>query len=77
MRKSMLAAAAAVSMLSVSSGALAQSAAPLSLAGQYRAGADLREANDLRGGFILPTLAMLAIVGVIFLLTRDDNPSSP
>ena len=77
MRKSVLAVAAAVSMVSLGGGALAQSAAPLSLAGHYRAGADLQEPNDIRGGFILPTLAVIAIIAVIYVLTKDDNSASP
>jgi hypothetical protein len=76
MRKSLLAVAAAVSMISVSSGAMAQSAAPLSLA-QARVGADMKEASNIRGGFILPTIAILAIIAVVYLVTKNDNPSSP
>ena len=77
MRKSMLAVAAAVSMISVSGGALAQSAAPLSVAAHVRAGADLKDPSGLRGGFILPTLAVLAIIALIYVLTKDDEPASP
>ena len=83
MRKSVLAVVAAISMISVSSGAAAQSAAPLSIAAPLsvaahsRAGADLQQPNDIRGGFILPTLAVLAIIGLIYVLTKDNSPSSP
>jgi hypothetical protein len=77
MRKSVLAVAAAVSMICASSGALAQSAAALSIAANAPAGADVKDDSDLHGGFILPTLAVLAIVAVIYLLTKSDNPSSP
>jgi hypothetical protein len=76
MRKSILAVAAAVSMIGLSSGALAQSAAPLSLA-HARIGADLNRPSDLRGGFIIPTLIVVAIVVGVYLLTKDDNPASP
>ena len=76
MRKSVLAVVAAVSMISVSSGAAAQSAAPLSLANAPGAQAAMKDANDIRGGFILPTLAILAIAGLIYVLTKD-NSSSP
>jgi len=77
MRKSVLAAVAAVSMIGGSSGALAQSAAPLSVAGQVRAGADLEEASDYRGGYIIPALIVLLIGGVIYVLTKNDEPTSP
>ena len=78
MRKSILAAVAALSLIGASgSAAVAQSAAPLSLA-SLGAGAGTRDANDIRGGFILPTLAILAIVGIILLVTKgSNNPSSP
>ena len=77
MRGRLLAAAAAFSMIGVGSGALAQGAAPLSLAPQLRAGADLDEANDIRGGFIIPTLVVIAIIAAIYLLTKDGDPESP
>lgn len=77
MRKSMLAVAAAVSMISLSGGALAQSAAPLSLRADLRAGATTDDASDIRGGFILPTLAVLAIIAVIYVVTKDGDPESP
>lgn len=77
MRKPILAAAAAISMLSVSSGAVAQSAAPLSIADFHRAGADLAEPNDYRGGIIIPTLVILALVAAIYLATKGGDPASP
>ena len=78
MRKSILAVAAAVSMIGVSSGALAQSAAPLSLRGaELRAGAAMEDVSDIRGGFILPTLAVLAIIALVYVLTKDGDPASP
>lgn len=78
MRKSMLAAVAAVAMIGATSGtAVAQSAAPLSIASMVRTDAGTNEASDLRGGFILPTLAILAIIGVILLVTKNGSPSSP
>lgn len=79
MRKSVLAVAAAVSMISLSSGALAQSAAaPLSLQGaELRAGAAMEDASDIRGGFIIPTLVVLALIAVIYVVTKDGDPESP
>lgn len=78
MRRPVLAALAAVSMLGASgSAAVAQSAAPLSLASQVQTDTGTTQASDLRGGFILPTLAILAIIGAVILLTGDNGPSSP
>jgi hypothetical protein len=77
MRGRILAVAAAVSMVSLSSGALAQSAAPLSLASGVRAGADSEDASNIRGGFIIPTLVVIAIIAAIYLLTQDDSPNRP
>jgi uncharacterized membrane protein len=78
MRRHLLAAVAAVSMISGSSAALAQSAAaPLSLDPAYRAAAALDEPNDYRGGIIIPALIIIAIVGGIYLLTKDGSPASP
>jgi hypothetical protein len=77
MRGRLLAVAAAVSMISLGSSALAQSAAPLSLANVERAGADTEEASFIRGGFIIPTLIVLAIIGGVYLITKDGDPESP
>lgn len=76
MRKSVLAAAAALSMLSLGSGAVAQSAAPLSIAAATRADGGV-DANGIRGGFILPTLAIIIIGVLIYVATKNDSPSSP
>lgn len=82
MRRPLLAAVAAISMIGASSAAQAQSLAPpsaaaLSVGAHMRAGADTQEASDLRGGFIIPTLAVLAIIGLIYLLTKGDDATSP
>ncbi len=77
MRGRLLAVAAAFSMVTLSSGAMAQSAAPLSIAAATRAGADLEQPNDIRGGFILPTLALIGIIALIYVVTKDDDPASP
>jgi hypothetical protein len=77
MCKSILAAVAAVSMIGASSAALAQSAAPLSVAAQVRTGAGTEDASDYRGGIIIPTLVVLAIIAAIYLVTKDGDPASP
>lgn len=77
MRRSVLAAAAALSMTVGTSPALAQSAAPLSVASYVSPGADMSEASDYRGGFIIPTLVVLGLAALIYVLTKDSSPSSP
>jgi hypothetical protein len=68
--------AAALSLASVSTGAVAQSAQPLSLANApaVRAGAHLRGESNIRGGFILPTLVLIAIGVAIWQLTKSKSP---
>jgi hypothetical protein len=75
LKKASVAAAIAVSM--VSAPVLAQSAAPLSVAA--RSGAAVSgEASDLRGGFIIPLVAIVAIIlGVLAATGGSDRPSSP
>lgn len=77
MRRPILAVAAAISMISMTSGALAQSAAPLSLAPNVRAGADTEEASFYRGGFIIPLVLVLGLGALIYVLTKDGDPESP
>ena len=80
LKKASVAAALAVSMASTP--VLAQSAqasaAPLSVAA--RSGADMSgEASDLRGGFIIPLVAVVAIILGILAATGggNDPPKSP
>lgn len=79
LKKASVAAALAVSM--VSTPVLAQtaqaSAAPLSVAA--RSGADFSgEASDLRGGFIIPAVAIVAIIlGILAATSGSDRPHSP
>ena len=73
-KKASVAAALAVSM--VSTPVLAQSAAPLSVAA--RSGAATSEANELRGGFIIPLIAIVAIIlGILAATGGGDRPSQP
>ena len=69
--------AAALSLATVSTGAIAQSAQPLSLANSpaaARAGAQMRGESHIRGGFILPTLALILIGIAIWQLTKSHSP---
>jgi hypothetical protein len=76
-----LAALAALSMMTASTTAVAQSAASLSLseAPVARAGAQLEDANDIRGGFIIPLVVITALIVGVILLTGggDDESVSP
>ena len=55
----------------------ASSAAPLSVAA--RSGATTSDANELRGGFIIPLIAVVAIILGILAATsgHGDRPHSP
>ena len=75
-KKASVAAALAVSMASTP--VLAQtSAAPLSVAA--RSGATTQNASELRGGFIIPLVALVAIILGILAATQGhgDRPHSP
>jgi sugar phosphate permease len=77
-KKASVAAVIAVSMASTP--VLAQtatSAAPLSVAA--RSGAAVSdEASDLRGGFIIPLVAIVAVIlGILAATSGSDRPHSP
>jgi len=74
-KKASVAAILAVSMASTP--VLAQSAASLSVAA--RSGATTEDENELRGGFIIPAIAVIAVILGILALTGGggDRPSSP
>jgi hypothetical protein len=68
--------AAALSLATVSTGAVAQSARPLSLANApaVRASANMRGESHIRGGFIIPTLLIIALGIGIWQLTKSKSP---
>lgn len=77
-KKATLAAMLAVSMAGTP--VLAQtapSAASLSVAA--RSGAEMQDANDVRGGFLIPLLAVLAVIAGIVVAVGGggDDPVSP
>ncbi len=85
LRKASLAAALAVSMVSapvIAQTAQVQTSAAAAAATQ-RSGADMEDANELRGGFIIPLIALIAIILGLCAATDicggDDNdpPTSP
>jgi hypothetical protein len=79
-----LSALVAISMLTASSAAVAQSAQSLSLAGSpaVRAGADAQGVNalDSRNGigiYLIGAVVLGLIVWGVIELTKDDEPESP
>lgn len=81
-RKASLVAMLAVSMASTP--VLAQAAnsaqrAPAATSQTARAGANVSDSNELRGGFIIPVLALLAVIGGILAATSGggNRPTSP
>ena len=76
-KKASVAAVLAVSMASTPVLAQsAQSAAPLSVAA--RSGAATDDSSELRGGFIIPVVAVVAIIlGILAATGGSDRPSSP
>lgn len=76
-KKASVAAMLAVSM--VSAPVLAQTGSASSLSVAARSGAEMDDANNIRGGFIIPAVAVIAIILGILTLTRGggDRPHSP
>lgn len=72
-----LAAAAALSL--TASPVLAQSASALSLGSSVRAAASLEEESDAAGGFIIPALAVIAVILAVVVIadSGSDSPTSP
>ena len=73
LRKASLAAALAVSMVGAPVMAQTQPA-PV-----QRSGASMEDSSELRGGFIIPLIALVAIILGILAATHDggDRPKSP
>ena len=72
-----LALAAALSLAAAGTNAAAQSARPLSLANSpaVRASARVHGESHIRGGFIIPTLVVIAVGIAIWQLTRHHSSS--
>ena len=78
LKKASVAAALAVSMAStpVMAQTAQASAAPLSVAAS--SGAVSGEASELRGGFIIPLVAIIAVIlGILAATGGSDRPHSP
>ncbi len=78
-KKAVLAATLAVSMTSAP--VFAQAASPAPAAAQVsRSAANMSDESELRGGFIIPLIAVLAVIlGIWAAVGGDDNdrPTSP
>ncbi|HUQ95535.1 MAG TPA: hypothetical protein VM120_27910 [Bryobacteraceae bacterium] len=74
--------AAIVALSMTSAPALAQTATPASklsvASSQARVGAAVEDESQLGGGFIIPLLALAAIIaGILVVLDDNDEPTSP
>ena len=77
MRGRLLAVAAAFSMFTAGSAAVAQSAAS-PVAPSVRASADVSDANELGGSWaIIAIVVVAAVIGIVLLTGGDDGPESP
>lgn len=78
-KKASVAAAIAVSMASTPVLAQTAQASAAALSVAARSGAEVSgEASDLRGGFIIPLVAVVAIIlGILAATGGGDRPSSP
>lgn len=75
-KKASVAAAIAVSMASTPALAQSAAAAPLSVAASSTEVSG--EASELRGGFIIPLVAIVAVIlGILAATGGSDRPSSP
>ncbi len=78
MIKKLMTGAAALSLVAVPVAAQAATAAKLSLSQDVRAGKTVDGAQQVRGGFIIPLIALIAIIlGIIAVADSDDSPRSP
>lgn len=76
--KKLMTGAAALSLVAVPVAAQAASATKLSLSQDVRAGKATKSTEEMRGGFIIPLIAVIAVIlGIIAIADSDDSPRSP
>lgn len=78
-RKATLAAMLAASMVSTPVFAQTATAASSLSVAQARTGASMDESSEMRGGWIIPLLAILAVIGGVIAAVgnNNDGPTSP
>jgi hypothetical protein len=75
--KRILAATTSVAMLAAPTIAEAQQAAPRATATEVAPAGESVNGNQLRGGFIIPLIALIAIILGILAATRHKNKNIP
>ena len=77
-KKASLVAMLAVSMTGTQVLAQTAQTAPAPVAADARSGATTEDANQLRGGWFIPLLAIIAIIlGILAATSGGDRPASP
>ena len=71
--KGLIAAATAAALVAAPTVAAAQTAAPTEVAPEQEAA----DGSELRGGFIIPLIALVAIILGILAATNDDDDELP
>ncbi|MBX3594738.1 hypothetical protein [Sphingomonas sp.] len=70
--------AIAACSLAMSSAIAAPAASKLSLSGVARASSTADESNDAAGGFLIPAVAVIAVIAGAIVLSNDSGePTSP
>jgi hypothetical protein len=77
--KGLFAATASVALMATPTIAAAQQAAPTSATSEISPAGDKADGSELRGGFIIPLIALVAIIlGIIAATHKSHNiPTSP
>lgn len=77
MRKLLVTAGTAIAIAAAPTIASARQAVPPAPATEVQPAGETVEGSQIRGGFILPLLALVAIILLIYLLTKDKEEGDP